>query len=38
MREQIRRHERAVAVAADADALAIANTHLDDFVDRRFGA
>ena len=38
MREQIRRHERAVTMTADADAIAIADAHLHHLVDRRFGA
>src|SRR5204863_36722 len=35
--QQIRRHERTIAVAADADAIAIADTHLDDLIDGGFG-
>src|SRR2546425_222029 len=38
VREQIRRHERAVAMAAHADAIAIAHPHLNDFINRSFGA
>ena len=38
MREQVGGHEAAVAVAADADAIAIGDAHLDDLVDRRLRA
>ena len=38
VRQQVRGHERAVAVAADADAIAIGDAHLDDLVDRRLRA
>ena len=38
VREQVRGHERAVAVAADADALAVGHAQLDRLVDRRLGA
>ena len=37
VRQQVRRHERAIAVAADADAIAIADAHIDDLIDGRFG-
>ena len=35
MRQQVRRHERAIAVATDAYAIAIADTHIDNFIDGR---
>ncbi len=38
MRQQVRCHEAAVAVAADADAIAIGDAHLHDLVDRRLRA
>ena len=38
VRQQVRGHERAVAVAADADAIAIGDAHLDHLVDRRLRA
>src|SRR5581483_7704852 len=34
MRQQVRGQECSVAVPTDADAIAIADTHFDDFVDR----
>ena len=38
MREEIRRHESAVAVTADANAVAVRNAHLNHLVDRSLGA
>ena len=38
MRQQVRGHERAVAVAADADAFAVGDAQLDGLVDRGLGA
>ena len=35
MRDQVRRHQRAVAVAGDADAIAIDDAELDGLVDGR---
>ncbi len=37
VRQQIRRHERAVAVTADADAVAVGDAHFDGLVDRGLG-
>jgi len=36
--QQVRGHEGPIAVAADTDAIAIADTHLNQFIDCRFGA
>jgi hypothetical protein len=36
MDQQIRGHERSIAVASNADSVGIRNAHLDSFVDRCF--